>query len=1370
MKWRRFSKQTGVGLVAACLALAGCGSKSTNTLIVTVIPGSATIVVKQQQSFTASVTGTSNTNVTWTLTISSKDCTPGCGTLDSTTNATVTYTAPATIPSALVPAAGSTTPAAPLTLTATSAANSKKSGTATITLDSGIRVSSVTPATATIAAGSGSIPPEHLQFFASLVNDTAGVTWLVTQATTINGASASCSSGCGSIDTTGIYTAPTSLPTTTSVTVVAVSKTDTTRFASATITLVDPTKNVISFTGISPTTAPLGGLQQDVFLNVTNLRSTISLFFTDINSQRTQILPASGQLKIINASVARLRLNATQLAQATAGNVQIGVEVQNTNTVVNQPLQLVPVRPAIVAAVLDSFPLNTSPAPVPEILDGGYFGAPASPLVSVSYGGVSVGVPTPGSRQLGFSLTPGKQAGLFPLSVTSTLLANPPPPAPPFMATTNVAIQPDLVNNPASIVKINNANQLPLPGPGGIPSVPSAIAVDSTLGIAVVTEQASNSVQLVNLVNLAAGTLPVLPPGGQVTSGFNQPTGVAIDDQLSPHVAAVVNSGDSTLTILQITPTLSPPATVLGKVNLGALIPSTGGSTAPTPFAVGIDPFTHLALVAFSSTNVGFIVNVDPNNMNPGCIPGTAPAPPPAPQFCPVGSVSLNTGAKPQIAFEPRLHLAFVSPGGRGLMSVVDLTQKGSIIPIAAASRVQFHSGSQTEGLVTITTTTPHNINPAVLGTVLITGVTPSNFGFNGSFQVSSVINSNQFQYIQPTVTTAESGSGGNVSFGNPDLTFSISNTNQGIAINPETRTTVVADPNASIGQISFISTLDEQVTSLSLSVGSFLTTAGSAPEVGATWVAVQPFTNVAVSFNPSRNEVSFIDPTKPQRLALPTSTGQTGIGSYNVAGTTVTVTGALAVDPVTNLALVANSGSNSIGGSSSLTAVSIGDTTKIKPVHISQVQLFRTDGTPYEIPGAILPQAVLTTNSTLPPGVAVPALGTIKILGTGFAAGAQVLLDGDATGFTVTSISSNRTEIDGTINSAFLAQPRHFALEVQVGSSPAVFSNAEDFTVVQTINVSGGCSGTSTPQPGAVAIDEQRNIAVVANSGCNDVSIIDLTPGAATPVKSSVAVGASPAGVAVIPRLGLAVVTNNGAGTASIVNLDTATTAATVTVGTSPLGVAINQDTGAAVIANTGSNTVSLIDLTASTPKAVNATVDQQPIAVAIDPDRGTNGHGLAVVTALVQSGISTVTGVLDVVDIGTGTPVRSTNATASFLTAAPTGIVFDAAVSPGLFYVTESDGNLIGAFNPDTGQVTPIRVGINPTSIAYNLQTGTILTVNTASNTISVIDSQTFKTRGTFGISGSPQFAAAIHPRTNMAVIADQFNNRVILYPLPK
>jgi DNA-binding beta-propeller fold protein YncE len=1330
MKWRKSSKQIGLFLVAECLALAGCGSKSTNTILVAVTPSAATIVVKQQQSFSALVTGSTNTNVTWTLTISGKDCTPGCGTLDSTTNATITYTAPATVPSALVPAAGSTTPAAPLILTATSAANSKKktTGTATITLDSGIRVSGVSPATATIAAGAGSIAAEHFTFTASLVNDTGGVTWLVTQAATINGAAASCDPGCGSIDkASGKYTAPTSLPTATSVTVVAVSISDTTRFASATVTLVDPTKNIITFApnGISPPTVPLGGLQQDVYLNVTNLRTTVSVLFDGV-----AIDPSTNQLKIINASVARLRLSDKNLSiQAVPGTHTIGIQDQQGNTQ-TENLQIVAVRPALIAAVPDSVLLNKS-LPGSLILDGGFFGASGSPIVTASFSGGSLGVPTHSSRQLAVSLSAGSLAGLFPVSVKNNS-------ASPSTATTNVAVQPDLAGSPGKV-----SAPLPLSG-----MAPSAIAVDSTLALAVVTEQASNSVQIVNIV---PGNLPPLPPltlGARVTTNINKPTGVAIDDQLATHVAAVVNSGDSTLTILQI-----PSGNFLGQANLGALIPAGTGST--TPYAVGIDPFTHLALVAFSNANVGFIVNVDPSNSNPGCIGGTSPP------FCPVSSVTLNTGAKPQIAFEPRLHLAFVTPGGLGLMSVVDLTRKSSVVSIASSAG---NGALRASNIVTIKTTSAHNINPAVGGTVLITGVSPSDF--NGAFPVSNVIDAFTFTYAQTGPN--ETGGGGSVRFGSPDFTFSISNTNQGIAINPETRMAVVADPNASIGQISFISTLDEGVTSLNLSVGSFLTTAGGAPEVGATWVAVQPFTNVAVSFNPNpgRNEVSFIDPSTPQRLAPALSTGQ--IGCSPASCPPGAITGALAVDPATNLALVVNSGSNS------LVAISIGDATTIKLVHIRQVQLFTTGGTSYEIPGAVLPQAVLSSNSTLPPGVPVPALGTIKILGTGFQSGSpvQVRLDGDPTGVSSFTILSDR-EIDANINPTFLTNPRHFALDVVVNG---VGSNAADFTVVQTIDVSGGCSGTSTPQPGAVAIDEQRNFAVVANSGCNDISIIDLTPGALTPVIKSVAVGKSPAGIAVIPRLGFAVVANNGDGTASIVNLDTKTAVAPVTIGTSPLGVAIDQDTGAAVIANNGSNTVSLIDLTVLTqsppgiPKAVNAAVDLQPIAVAIDPDRGTKGHGEAIVTAVTQSGISAATGVLDVVDIGTGTPVKNANATLSFLTATPTGIVFDPAVSPGLFYVTSSDGNVIGAFNPDNSQLLQIRVGINPTSIAYNLQTGTIVTVNTVSNTISFIDSQTFKTRGTFGVSGSPQFAAAIHPRTNMVVIADQANNRVILYPSPR
>src|SRR5258707_3493192 len=122
------------------------------------------------------------------------------------------------------------------------------------------------------------------------------------------------------------------------------------------------------------------------------------------------------------------------------------------------------------------------------------------------------------------------------------------------------------------------------------------------------------------------------------------------------------------------------------------------------------------------------------------------------------------------------------------------------------------------------------------------------------------------------------------------------------------------------------------------------------------------------------------------------------------------------------------------------------------------------------------------------------------------------------------------------------------------------------------------------------------------------------------------------------------------------------------------------------------------------------------------------------------------------------------------SFLSATPTGIVFDPAVSPALFYAVSTQGNVITAFNPDSGGTQTIKVGINPNAIAYNFQAGTVLTVNSLSNTISVVDSQTFATKATLGIGSTSKFAAAIQTFTNLAVIADQANNRVILFPLPK
>jgi DNA-binding beta-propeller fold protein YncE len=145
---------------------------------------------------------------------------------------------------------------------------------------------------------------------------------------------------------------------------------------------------------------------------------------------------------------------------------------------------------------------------------------------------------------------------------------------------------------------------------------------------------------------------------------------------------------------------------------------------------------------------------------------------------------------------------------------------------------------------------------------------------------------------------------------------------------------------------------------------------------------------------------------------------------------------------------------------------------------------------------------------------------------------------------------------------------------------------------------------------------------------------------------------------------------------------------------------------------------------------------------------------------------------GVFDAIDIGGTTPAKSTTVQTGSVTATPTGLVFNPSVSPALFYASSSGGNVVTTYNPDgTTPTTTVHVGINPTSLAINPQTGGIVTINSAGQTISIIDtiSNPFKTRKSFGLGGSSQFGVAIDQFTNLAVIADQANNRVLIFPIP-
>jgi hypothetical protein len=184
------------------------------TVSVKISPASVSLSSSQTQQFAASVTGSGNTAVTWSMN-------PSLGTL----SAAGLYTAPASI--------GATQT---VTIKATSAANSAIFAIATITL--------VPPASVSISPTSVSLSSSQTQQFTANI----AVVWTMSPAV-------------GVLSAGGLYTAPASIGATQAVTIKATSAANSAIFATATITLV-PAASVT----ISPTSVSLSSSQTQQFV------------------------------------------------------------------------------------------------------------------------------------------------------------------------------------------------------------------------------------------------------------------------------------------------------------------------------------------------------------------------------------------------------------------------------------------------------------------------------------------------------------------------------------------------------------------------------------------------------------------------------------------------------------------------------------------------------------------------------------------------------------------------------------------------------------------------------------------------------------------------------------------------------------------------------------------------------------------------------------------------------------------------------------------------------------------------------------------------------------------------------------------------
>jgi uncharacterized protein (DUF1800 family) len=178
---------------------------------VSVAPSAVSVTLGKSQAFTANVTGTVNTAVTWSV-----NNVVGGDAVNGTITAGGVYLAPAAMPAASV-----------VTIRANSSASPGTIGQATVTLLAPITVS-VSPPSATVGLGTAQT------FVATLTgNANTGVTWSVNG---ITGGSASI----GTVTTAGLYTAPAVMPVPATMTIRAASVVSASSFAQAAVTLVPP--------------------------------------------------------------------------------------------------------------------------------------------------------------------------------------------------------------------------------------------------------------------------------------------------------------------------------------------------------------------------------------------------------------------------------------------------------------------------------------------------------------------------------------------------------------------------------------------------------------------------------------------------------------------------------------------------------------------------------------------------------------------------------------------------------------------------------------------------------------------------------------------------------------------------------------------------------------------------------------------------------------------------------------------------------------------------------------------------------------------------------------------------------------------------
>lgn len=332
----------------------------TSAASISLSPTAATLAVSHAQMFTANISGSANTNVTWQVggvpggsSALGQICVVGsspCQVVTTAPAGSVDYVAPASVPSPN-----------PVPISVVSQANPSQTTSAQITVLAHIIVS-VSPPSATLAPGGTQT------FIANAIGtDNQSVTWNVT-GTACSGVG----SPCGAITSVGVFTAPTSAPSPDSIVIVATSSEDTSQAGSASVSITTGA----AITGLLPASALSGSaggftlrVQGGNFVvsspgpgSVIQVAGTPRTTLCDTNGDCTTTLTASDLASAGSLSVQMKNPG------ATLSNIVSFVVVQDVPA--PDVVPLTPTAPAVTGkniVVVDPSAAG-SPAPQPDVV------------------------------------------------------------------------------------------------------------------------------------------------------------------------------------------------------------------------------------------------------------------------------------------------------------------------------------------------------------------------------------------------------------------------------------------------------------------------------------------------------------------------------------------------------------------------------------------------------------------------------------------------------------------------------------------------------------------------------------------------------------------------------------------------------------------------------------------------------------------------------------------------------------------------------------------------------------------------------------------------------------------------------------------